>query len=119
MSDLQWVVNSYTLVFASLLLTAGAVGDRTGAKRSYQIGLAFFMLASLFSAVSPCLPLLITARALQGLCAAVMFPASLALLSHNFPDPNQRSQAVYSRAHTTYFWVAPGPLPRGLVTSLL
>src|SRR5258708_12439068 len=63
-SDLQWVVNSYTLVFASLLLTAGAVGDRTGAKRSYQIGLTFFVLASLFSALSPSLLLLITARPL-------------------------------------------------------
>src|SRR6267142_3967197 len=86
-SDLQWVVNSYTLVFASLLLTAGAVGDRTGAKRSYQIGLIFFILASLFSALSPSLVLLITARALQGLGAAIMLPASLALLSHTFPDP--------------------------------
>src|SRR5260370_20083324 len=71
-SDLQWVVNSYTLVFASLLLTAGAVGDRTGAKRSYQIGLTFFVFAFLFFSLFPFLVLLITARALQGLGAAIM-----------------------------------------------
>lgn len=56
-SDLQWVVNSYTLVFASLLLTAGAVGDRTGVKRAYQFGLFSFTFASLFSALSPSLSL--------------------------------------------------------------
>ncbi len=119
MSDLQWVVNSYTLVFASLLLTAGAVGDRTGAKRSYQIGLAFFMLASLFSAVSPCLPLLITARALQGLGAAIMLPASLALLSHTFPDPTERSQAVTTWANTASLGFAAGPLLGGVLTTWL
>jgi len=51
-SDLQWVVNSYTLVFASLLLAAGAIGDRTGVKRSYQLGLILFTGASLLSALS-------------------------------------------------------------------
>jgi len=107
-SDLQWVVNSYTLVFAGLLLAAGAVGDRTGVKRSYQVGLALFTLASLFSAVSPSLLLLILARAFQGLGAAIMLPASLALLSHAFPDPAKiRSAAPYRLGWTTNNWLGP------------
>src|SRR5260370_32235123 len=71
-SDLQWVVNSYTLVFASLLLVAGALGDRTGVKRSYQIGLILFTGASLLSALSPSLSALILPRVAQGLGVARM-----------------------------------------------
>ena len=119
MSDLQWVVNSYTLVFASLLLTAGAVGDRTGVKRSYQIGLALFTLTSLLSAVSPSLSLLITARAFQGLGAAMMLPASLALLSHTFPDPTERSHAVTTWANTASLGFAAGPVLGGALTTWL
>ena len=118
-SDLQWVVNSYTLVFAGLLLAAGAVGDRTGVKRSYQVGLALFTLASLFSAVSPSLLLLILARAFQGLGAAIMLPASLALLSHAFPDPTERSQAVTTWANTASLGFAVGPLLGGVLTTAL
>jgi MFS transporter, DHA2 family, methylenomycin A resistance protein len=118
-SDLQWVVNSYTLVFASLLLTAGAVGDRTGVKRSYQVGLALFAVTSLFSAVAPSLPLLITARAFQGLGAAVMLPASLALLSHTFPDPAERSHAVTTWANTASLGFAAGPVLGGVLTTWL
>jgi len=118
-SDLQWVVNSYTLVFAGLLLAAGAVGDRTGVKRSYQVGLALFTLASLFSAVSPSLLLLILARTFQGLGAAIMLPASLALLSHAFPDPAERSQAVTTWANTASLGFAVGPLLGGVLTTAL
>ncbi|HEX3446092.1 MAG TPA: MFS transporter [Chthoniobacterales bacterium] len=118
-SDLQWVINSYTLVFASLLLTAGAVGDRTGVKRSYQIGLALFTGTSLFSAVAPCLSLLIAARALQGLGAAIMLPASLAVLSHTFPEPADRSQAVTTWANTASLGFAAGPVLGGVLTTYL
>ena len=69
-SGLQWVVNGYTLVFASFLLTAGAIGDRVGAKRVYQAGLALFTLMSLVSALAPTAGWLIGARVLQGLGAA-------------------------------------------------
>jgi DHA2 family methylenomycin A resistance protein-like MFS transporter len=118
-SDLQWVVNSYTLVFASLLLTAGAVGDRVGVKRSYQIGLALFTLTSLLSAISPSLPSLIMVRALQGLGAAIMLPASLALLSHTFPDPAERSRAVTTWANTASLGFAAGPVLGGVLTNWL
>jgi DHA2 family methylenomycin A resistance protein-like MFS transporter len=118
-SDLQWVVNSYTLVFASLMLTAGAVGDRVGAKRSYQTGLLLFTLTSLASAVSPSVSLLVAARALQGLGAAIMLPASLALLSHAFPDPTERSHAVTAWANTASLGFAAGPVLGGILTTWL
>jgi drug resistance transporter, EmrB/QacA subfamily len=118
-SDLQWVINSYTLVFASLLLAAGAVGDRTGVKRSYEIGLALFTVTSLFSAVASSLSLLIAARALQGLGAAIMLPASLAILSHTFPDPTERSRAVTTWANTASLGFAAGPVLGGVLTTYL
>jgi DHA2 family methylenomycin A resistance protein-like MFS transporter len=118
-SDLQWVVNSYTLVFASLLLAAGAIGDRTGSKRSYQIGLVLFTVTSLISAISPSLGGLIIARAIQGLGAAIMLPASLALLSHAFPEPEERGQAVTVWANTASLGFAAGPVLGGVLTSWL
>jgi DHA2 family methylenomycin A resistance protein-like MFS transporter len=116
-SDLQWVVNSYTLVFASLLLVAGAIGDRAGVKRSYQLGLILFTGASLLSALSSSLPVLILARIAQGLGAAIMVPASLAILSHRFPDPRERSHAVSAWANTASLGFAAGPVLGGLLTA--
>jgi MFS transporter, DHA2 family, methylenomycin A resistance protein len=116
-SDLQWVVNSYTLVFASLLLVAGAIGDRTGVKRSYQIGLILFTGASLLSALSTSLPVLIFARVIQGLGAAIMVPASLAILSHTFPDPVERGHAVSTWANTASLGFAAGPVLGGILTA--
>ena len=116
-SDLQWVVNSYTLVFASLLLAAGAIGDRAGVKRSYQVGLILFTGASLLSALSASLPVLIFARVMQGLGAAIMVPASLAILSHTFPDPVERGHAVSSWANTASLGFAAGPVLGGVLTA--
>jgi len=116
-SDLQWVVNSYTLVFASLLLVAGAIGDRTGVKRSYQIGLILFTGASFLSALSSSLPMLIFARVVQGLGAAIMLPASLAILSHTFPDPAERGHAVSAWANTASLGFAVGPVLGGMLTA--
>jgi len=93
-TGLQWVVNSYTMVFASLLLTCGALGDRAGARLFYQIGLALFTAMSLLCALAPGAGFLIAMRMLQGLGAAIMLPASLSLLSHSFPHPDERTKAV-------------------------
>jgi DHA2 family methylenomycin A resistance protein-like MFS transporter len=116
-SDLQWVVNSYTLVFASLLLVAGAIGDRAGVKRSYQLGLILFTGASLLSALAPSLPVLIVARIGQGLGAAIMVPASLAILSHAFPEPAERTHAVSAWANIASLGFAAGPVLGGLLTA--
>ncbi|QWF16549.1 MFS transporter [Lysobacter capsici] len=92
---LQWVVDAYTLLFASLLLSAGAVSDRFGAKRSFLIGLSGFLLASAACGLAQNLTQLVAARAVQGLFAALMVPSSLALLNHAFAhDPKRRARAM-------------------------
>jgi DHA2 family methylenomycin A resistance protein-like MFS transporter len=115
---LQWVVNSYTIVFASFLLTAGAIGDRLGSKRLYQVGLVLFTGMSLACALSPGVGFLVGARMLQGLGAAILLPASLALLSHAFPDPDERARAVAFWAGIVSLGFAAGPALGGLLTSV-
>ena len=93
-SELQWVVSTYTIAFASLILTAGALGDRIGAKKVFMAGFSVFTAASLACALAPTSVILIAARAVQGLGAAILVPNSLALLSHAYPDEKERGRAV-------------------------
>jgi MFS family permease len=76
-TQLQWIVSSYILVFASLQITAGGLGDRLGRKRWFVLGIAFFTGSSIFAALSTNVEMLILARALQGLGAAFILPLSL------------------------------------------
>jgi MFS transporter, DHA2 family, methylenomycin A resistance protein len=101
-TGLQWVVDSYALTFASLLLTAGAVGDRVGARRTFVIGLVLFLAASLGCAVAPSAAALIAARVLQGAGASTLVPCSLALLNHAC-----RNDAT-ARARAISLWTAAG-----------
>jgi len=85
-AELQWVVSAYTIAFAAFILTAGALGDRIGARRVFMAGFAIFTAASLACGLAGSSLTLIVARAVQGLGAAVLVPNSLALLSHAYPD---------------------------------
>ena len=93
-SGLQWVVGAYTLAFAALILSAGARGDRIGARRMFVAGFALFTLASAACGLAPGLGVLIAARAIQGMGAAVLVPCSLSLLNHSYPDPKARGRAI-------------------------
>src|SRR5205085_7896024 len=93
-AELQWVVSAYTIAFAAFILTAGALGDRIGAKRVFMAGFAIFTVASLACALSPNATVLIGARLVQGLAAAILVPNSLALLNHAYPDDRERGRAV-------------------------
>jgi DHA2 family methylenomycin A resistance protein-like MFS transporter len=94
---LQWVVDAYAIVFASLLLAAGALGDRFGARRAYVGGFALFLLASLGCGLAPGPATLIAARAIQGMGAALLVPCSLAPLTHACgDDANARGRASWS-----------------------
>lgn len=117
MSGMQWIVNAYTIVFASLVLTCGALGDRYGARRLYQLGLGLFTAMSLSCALSPSVGALIVFRMVQGLGAAMMLPASLALLSHAYPDPRARARAVSFWASIVSLGFAAGPALGGVFTS--
>jgi MFS family permease len=94
MSGLQWVVDGYTLMFAALLLSAGSLSDRAGARRAFGAGMTVFVLASAACGLAPSLPALVAARFVQGTAAAAMMPSSMALISHAFPDPVSRARAV-------------------------
>ncbi|WP_175750664.1 MFS transporter [Burkholderia anthina] len=115
-AGLQWVVDAYTLAFAVLMLSGGALGDRFGARRIYVAGLVLFALASLAcgGAVAPAL--LIAARALQGVGAAAMLPNSLALLNDACRhDPRLRARAVGWWTAAGSISIAAGPVVGGLL----
>ncbi|NQX28964.1 MFS transporter [Microbacteriaceae bacterium VKM Ac-2854] len=116
-SDLQWVIDSYTLMFASLLLLAGNLSDRLGAKRAFGVGIVVFLIASLACAVAASVGLLIAARALQGAGAAVMLPASMALIREAFPDGRRRAHALGIWAVGGAVAGAVGPVLGGALTT--
>jgi hypothetical protein len=93
-TGLQWVADGYTLLFAALLLTAGALSDRVGARRAFGTGMAVFIVASALCGLSVSLPMLVAARFLQGAAAAVMMPSSMALIREAYPSGTQRARAL-------------------------
>lgn len=112
--DLEWTVNAYVLSFAVLLMTAAALGDRFGRRRTFAAGLAMFAAASAACALAPTVGWLITARVLQGVGAAFVMPLALALLSAAFP-PAARAKALGVFAGVSGAAVALGPLLGGAV----
>jgi DHA2 family methylenomycin A resistance protein-like MFS transporter len=101
-AGLQWVVDSYALLFASLLLFAGALSDRIGARKAFMSGFALFVAASLACGLAPVPEALIVARAIQGVGAAFLVPCSLALLNHACRDDG------VLRARAVGLWTAAG-----------
>ena len=118
-AELQWVVSAYTIAFAAFILTAGALGDRIGAKRVFMAGFAIFTAASVACALAPNATVLIAARGIQGLGAAILVPNSLALLSHAYPDEKQRGRAVGIWAAGASLALISGPLFGGALIALV
>ncbi|WP_342242054.1 MFS transporter [Inquilinus sp. OTU3971] len=117
-AGLQWVVNGYTLAFASLLLTGGALGDRFGARRLYLAGFALFTLASLACGLAPTGTVLIAARVAQGLGGALLMPCSLALVAHAYHDPGERMRAIGIWAGAGGMAMVAGPVVGGVLVAL-
>jgi MFS transporter, DHA2 family, methylenomycin A resistance protein len=118
-AELQWVVSAYTIAFAAFILAAGALGDRIGAKRVFMAGFAIFTAASAGCALAPDATILIAARAVQGLGAAILVPNSLALLSHAYPDEKLRGRAVGIWAAGASLALTAGPLVGGALIALV
>lgn len=112
-TGLQWIVDAYSLAFAGLLLAGGGVGDRLGRKGVMQVGLVFFGVFSVFAALSTTTGQLISARALMGVAAAFVFPATLAILTSVFTDPSERQKALGVWGATSGLAVAFGPITGG------
>ncbi|ROR35900.1 DHA2 family methylenomycin A resistance protein-like MFS transporter [Curtobacterium sp. JUb34] len=117
-AGLQWVIDAYTLLFASLLLFAGNLSERIGAKRAIGWGVAGFLVASVACALAPTLGALIAARAVQGAAAAVMLPASMALIREAFPEARERAHALGIWAVGGAVAGAVGPILSGALTTL-
>jgi DHA2 family methylenomycin A resistance protein-like MFS transporter len=113
------VVGAYTLLFAALILTAGALADRFGARRVYSLGFVLFVAASMACGLAPDMALLVIARALQGVGAALLGSCSLALLNHTFAGEKARSKAVGIWAAGASVALSAGPIVGGaLIASL-
>ncbi|MGO9543716.1 MAG: MFS transporter [Rhodomicrobium sp.] len=117
-AGLQWIVSAYTIAFAAFILTAGALGDRIGAKKLFMTGFAIFTLFSLACALAPSTGFLIAARGGQGLGAAILVPNSLALLNHAFPGTKERNRAVGSWAAGASLALTAGPFAGGTLIAL-
>ncbi|MBV9231183.1 MAG: DHA2 family efflux MFS transporter permease subunit, partial [Chloroflexi bacterium] len=119
LSELQWIVDSYVLAFASLLLTAGALGDRFGARQVFLLGVALFAAASSLCGEAPTIVILIAARVIQGIGAALIIPATLSLVNEAYPDPKARARAVSIWGAIASLGLAIGPLIGGILVNTL
>src|SRR5438105_9341190 len=117
-SQLEWVVIAYALTFASLLITGGKLADLYGRRRIFVFGLAIFTLSSLACGLAPSAGYLIGARAVQGVGAALMNPATLSIIVATFP-PKQRGTAIGIWAGVSALALAIGPLGGGLIVENL
>ncbi len=113
-TDVQWVVEAYTLFLAALMLTGGALGDHFGRKRIFAIGVMVFTAGSIACALAPAILALIGARALQGIGAAMLVPGSLSIISACFPD-SERGKAIGTWSAFTSITMAIGPLLGGVL----
>ncbi|MHA6761513.1 MFS transporter [Streptacidiphilus sp. PAMC 29251] len=114
-SGLQWVIDAYTLVLASLLMLSGSTGDRIGRRRTFQYGLVLFTLGSLLCSLSPSLSWLIVARMIQAVGGSMLNPVAMSIITNTFTDPRERARAIGVWGATVGFSMALGPVVGGLL----
>jgi EmrB/QacA subfamily drug resistance transporter len=115
-SGLQWTVDAYTLVLASLLMLSGSMADRLGRRRIFQLGLALFSLGSLLCSMSPTLGLLIAFRMLQAIGGSMLNPVAMSIIRNTFTDARERAAAIGIWGAVIGFSLALGPVVGGALT---
>lgn len=119
LAGLQWILDAYTLIVASLLMLAGSLSDRFGRRKTFQIGLTLFLLGSLLCSVAHGIGQLVGYRALQGLGASMMNPVALSIIANVFTAPKDRARAVGIWSAVAGVALALGPLLGGLLTQTI
>jgi EmrB/QacA subfamily drug resistance transporter len=114
-SGLQWTVDAYTLVLASLLMLSGSTADRLGRRRTFVAGLVLFSLGSLLCSVAPNLTLLVVFRMLQAVGGSMLNPVAMSIIANTFTDPKERAQAVGVWAAVVGVSMALGPVVGGIL----
>jgi len=112
-SGLQWTIDSYLLVIASLLMLSGSVADRVGRRRIFQIGLTVFTLGSLACSLAPSLGALVAFRAVQAVGGSMLNPVAMSIVTNTFTDPKERAKAIGFWGSTFGVSVAAGPVIGG------
>jgi EmrB/QacA subfamily drug resistance transporter len=118
-SGLQWTVDAYTVVMASLLIFSGSMADRLGRKRTFVLGLTVFSVASLLCSVAPSVELLVAFRVLQAVGASMLNPVAMSIIANTFTDPRERAQAVGVWGAVFGVSMALGPIVGGTLVSSL
>jgi len=115
-SGLQWVIDAYTMVVASLLMFAGSMADRFGRRRVFQLGMALFLLGSLLCSVAPTIHALIAFRILQALGATMLNPVAMSIIANTFTEPKARARAIGVWGAVAGVSMALGPVIGGALT---
>jgi EmrB/QacA subfamily drug resistance transporter len=119
LSGLQWTVDAYILVVASLLMLSGSMGDRLGRRRVFRTGLTVFTLGSLLCSAAPSLPFLVAARMVQAVGGSMMNPVAMSIITNVFPDARERARAIGVWSAVSGLSIAIGPLAGGLLTETI